>query len=381
MYVPCRQLIVLAAWLGIAGHLLAAENEQKQENTQAARPPGLMTKVFAISDLLIAQSESRESPESPLPQEILRKKSPRSTGTKRTDESELVAEQLIRVITRTLVPQSWSTQGGPGTIEFLPLTGSLVVRQGPGVLEQIGEFLDIQRRLASRQILLDVTCIELSPIVLERFDEDLAASFGSAAPAPRTKILNAEKATRFIDFLQGDRRCLMVQAGRSAVADGKQVSFACVDRPDGWENILSSTCPEGEKPPTDNSSSPVPAIRRCLSLQVRAASTPNESATWLEYDLMHGWLLPSKTKGTDSIDRCLPLPEKQRVNGKCHLEKGRTLILGLGVTSRETVAEETSVPVLSDIPVIGSLFRSRIFREEPRLLLVLITPQIPTGEE
>jgi hypothetical protein len=49
---------------------------------------------------------------------------------------------LIRLITSTIEPDSWSDVGGKGTIQFFPLGHALVVgQQTPDIQEQIVDLL------------------------------------------------------------------------------------------------------------------------------------------------------------------------------------------------------------------------------------------------
>ena len=58
------------------------------------------------------------------------------------------ANSLIRVITKTIEPGSWSELGGSGSIEYLPATGSLVVRQTAEIQKQVQALLDDLRKSA-----------------------------------------------------------------------------------------------------------------------------------------------------------------------------------------------------------------------------------------
>jgi RNA polymerase sigma factor (sigma-70 family) len=57
-------------------------------------------------------------------------------------------EALIRLITRTIRPRTWAEMGGPGTIEYFPMTTSLVVAQSPDVHKEIRALLADLLRLA-----------------------------------------------------------------------------------------------------------------------------------------------------------------------------------------------------------------------------------------
>jgi hypothetical protein len=53
---------------------------------------------------------------------------------------------LIKVITSTIEPNTWSKRGGLGTIDYFPLGKALVVHQTPDIHEKIGDFLAFLRR-------------------------------------------------------------------------------------------------------------------------------------------------------------------------------------------------------------------------------------------
>jgi RNA polymerase sigma factor (sigma-70 family) len=60
---------------------------------------------------------------------------------------EAKADALIRVITRTVSPESWADVGGPGCIEYFPEGRSLVVVQTPDVQEEVASLLEDLRKL------------------------------------------------------------------------------------------------------------------------------------------------------------------------------------------------------------------------------------------
>jgi type IV pilus assembly protein PilQ len=61
--------------------------------------------------------------------------------------------------------------------------------------------------------------------------------------------------------------------------------------------------------------------------------------------------------------------------GALRVRDGQTLIM-TGVISEFDRAEVTKWPVLGDIPLIGSLFRSGGTRREKRELVIMVTPRI-----
>jgi type II secretory pathway component GspD/PulD (secretin) len=81
-------------------------------------------------------------------------------------------DMLIKLITSTIKPESWSDMGGPGTIRFWPLGMSLVINQTPDIQEQVAELLAALRRLQDVQVAVEVRFISLSEAFYERIGLD-----------------------------------------------------------------------------------------------------------------------------------------------------------------------------------------------------------------
>ena len=81
-------------------------------------------------------------------------------------------DALIRIITSTIEPQSWSSVGGAGTIEYHPLTMSLVVNQTPNIQEQVADLLNNLRRLLDQEVALEIKLISIAEDFYERIGLD-----------------------------------------------------------------------------------------------------------------------------------------------------------------------------------------------------------------
>jgi type II secretory pathway component GspD/PulD (secretin) len=77
-------------------------------------------------------------------------------------------QKLINLITGTINPKSWTEQGGPGTIDFHPLTMSLVINQTPDVQGEIADLLQSLRRLQEQEVSVEVRFISISEDFYER---------------------------------------------------------------------------------------------------------------------------------------------------------------------------------------------------------------------
>ena len=91
--------------------------------------PKLVTKAYQIQDFV--EKKAASSPVNG------------PAGVNQVDQPE---ERLIRLIVQTISPPSWASTGGAGTIEYFPLSKSLVVNQTQDVQEEIYDLLMSLRR-------------------------------------------------------------------------------------------------------------------------------------------------------------------------------------------------------------------------------------------
>lgn len=70
----------------------------------------------------------------------------------------------------------------------------------------------------------------------------------------------------------------------------------------------------------------------------------------------------------------------RNLSTRISIEDGKTIVVG-GLISNNRTEEETKVPVLGDIPVLGWLFKRKSVSYEKRNLLVFITPHIVTDPD
>src|SRR5262249_1621219 len=93
-----------------------------------------------------------------------------SNGTQVTKRGagNTTEEQLIKLITNTIQPRTWSDMGGPGSIDYFPLTMSLVINQTPDIQEQIQDLLAALRRLQDQEVSVEVRFITVSEDFFER---------------------------------------------------------------------------------------------------------------------------------------------------------------------------------------------------------------------
>jgi len=62
------------------------------------------------------------------------------------------------------------------------------------------------------------------------------------------------------------------------------------------------------------------------------------------------------------------------------LKDGETLVIG-GLIREEEITSMSKVPLLSELPVLGELFKRRSKSSRPSEVLIFVTPHIVKGEE
>jgi type IV pilus assembly protein PilQ len=79
--------------------------------------------------------------------------------------------------------------------------------------------------------------------------------------------------------------------------------------------------------------------------------------------------------GAGAVNEIRPLRQRSVTSGLIRLRDGQTLILS-GIISEAEVTQVSKVPILGDLPIIGSLFRSSSTDTTRNEVIVLLTPQI-----
>ena len=111
-----------------------------------------------------------------------------------------------------------------------------------------------------------------------------------------------------------------------------------------------------------------------LSLKVTPSITPDNR---LILDLV----IKQDSRSEDFVfgenNSQVPIILKNEISTQALVDNGKTIVLG-GVFRESELEQETKVPLLGDIPVLGRLFKRTIVGNEKNELLIFITPRILT---
>lgn len=131
--------------------------------------------------------------------------------------STTTEDQLIKLITSTIQPRSWSEMGGPGTIEYFPMTMSLVINQTPDIQEQIQDLLSSLRRLQDQEVSVEVRFISVSEDFFERvgvnFNMNVLTNNARYEPALQTSAFTFDSSQFINAFRPGRFLAGMTPAG------------------------------------------------------------------------------------------------------------------------------------------------------------------------
>jgi hypothetical protein len=144
-------------------------------------------------------------------------------------------DQLMRLISNTIAPDTWTNNGGPGTLQYFPLGMALVINQYQDVHEQIQELLCALRRLQDTEIAVEIRVARLSDLVLAKIHSQQPAASGDWN---RGLVLDESQMRALLATVQASRRSSILQAPKITLFNGQtgaldftqNQAFVSVDR-------------------------------------------------------------------------------------------------------------------------------------------------------
>src|SRR5262249_16667517 len=134
-------------------------------------------------------------------------------------------QKLIKLLTSTVQPRTWSEVGGPATIDYFPLTMSLVVNQTPGVHEQIQELLTALRRLQDVEVTVELRFFTVS----QPMSQQLMAS-APQQTTPGVAVLDDTQLRVLLETVQADRGARIMQAPKVTMFNGQRASVDLTEK-------------------------------------------------------------------------------------------------------------------------------------------------------
>ncbi len=351
----------------------------------ADAPTGkLLTRTYPVADLVV-----------PLPNE---KKCERNPGEKTPLE-----QQLISLIVRTIQTNTWNVCGGPGNIEYYPLTMSLVVSQTADVHEEIDGLLTALRRQLDTEVALEVRLISVSDDSFERIGIDFNrpghANDGSkvegkspedVSGSPAMKFLTDIQVHQLLEALQGDRRTNIMQCPKMTLFNGQAATLQVTEQQCfvtavdpvafGGQVALVPKCEPTTTGLRMTAQPVISADRHFVRLYLKLDQTDLAFPVPVVPVAAPPAVAPSKTPPATSFVQ-QPKFTRFTMEKTATLPDGGTIVFA-GLKKLVEHRTETCPPVLSKVPYVNRLFKSgTVSTTEGQKVLVMVTPRIIVNQQ
>jgi type II secretory pathway component GspD/PulD (secretin) len=355
--------------------------------------------TYAVADLVIPIDNS------PRCVVIGNKAQPDDAPPPAAKPAETQEAKLIQMITETVKPQSWSVHGGPGTIEYFPLTMSLVISQTPDVQEQVADMLAALRRLQDQEVAFEVRFVSMAEDFFERIGVDFDAGpkgerchvEGPPSPASVVKdgpvILNDDQLKKLMEAAQGDVRTNVMQAPKITVLNGQKSTMRVMDE-QMFVTGLDVRVKDGQAvyvPKTEAVGSGVEVSLQPTIAADRRSVRVSLQAVLKSVDAVVPQVpvsVPVQPKGGDGqakpkmFTQYIQQPKCQTLNvdTTATVPDGGTVLIG-GLKRVTEGRCEYGPPELSKIPYVNRLFKNVGYQRSAENVFILVTPRVIVQRE
>ncbi|HEY7153887.1 MAG TPA: hypothetical protein VH575_07990 [Gemmataceae bacterium] len=354
MSVRCQIVCLLSAVLLSASVGRAGESRLKQQ-------------VYAVSDLVVPAEGAAPA--------------------------TMPEDRLIKLITDTIAPRSWSEKGGRGTIDYYPTTMSLVVNQTPDVQDQIGDLLAALRRLLDTEVSVEVKFVDVAAKVFEDLQrDDILSKQGKKTHARgNVAFLDDAEVLRLMDEVQSDVRSNVMQAPKLTTFSGQTAKINCIDEQGFVTGLEIVHCDDHIEYRPQKETVPL-GVRA----ELRSVISADRRFVRVHLDMKQSNLatpetpeFPIKTPALDNKGGMVthyiqqPRINKWSVKRALAIPDGHTAVLTgfKGSMYQVEGRNKYGPPILSKIPILGDLFCTTAYGYETHHLLVLVTPRIHVKAE
>ena len=302
------------------------------------------------------------------------------------------ASDIAAGLVGTGTPGATKILSARGSVIFEARTNQLFVTDIPSKLEQI-QALILKLDIPVKQVLIEARIVEAAdsfgkslgvrlggrPVPAARNVEIGSSYIGSAGGTTSGDFLNLPAvgqngfpaATLAISLFNSSLTRLLNLEISAAESDGrgKIVSSPRIVTADQVKAIIEQGTELPYQQATSSGATSIAFRKANLKLEVTPQITPE------------GNIILNVEVNKDSVGRSTAngfAIDTKRVQTQVLVENGGTVVLG-GIYEQADRDDETKVPVLGDIPVLGSLFKQKTRTATKSELLVFITPKVLTN--
>lgn len=289
-----------------------------------------------------------------------------STAVMKIDNS--TADELVKTVTPLLSER--------GKVQTDKRTNNLIVRDVPANIEKIEKLItDLDK--PTRQIRISAQMIEVSTTALQELGIDWTLKTSRTVSAKEKYETTSDQTLNGVTKPAGTFTFLTVQDGwnlaskiSALVADGKGkiVAHPEITTVDNKEARIQM----GQKIPIkqfDQSGNVVITFEEVGSLLKVTPHITSENRILMQ-------LKPERSSYDYDPNGVVIKTSNAETN--VVVENGQTAVIG-GLTTQDVLSSRSGIPVLKDIPFLGSLFSYTQKKVESRDLIIFVTPTIVEG--
>ncbi len=294
---------------------------------------------------------------------------------------------LVKLITHMIAVETWQVNGGCGTIDYFPLVMTLVVNQTPEVHRQIEALLKTLRSKQEAEVSCEVQLVSLEA----GFGQRVFREFGIPTKSgTEVTFFSHEQLRKFYEASQGNQETNVLQAPKITMRNGQEamlrvcnMQFFVTSIDVGWDGEQVRAIPKNTGIETGVVLSLQPLIAadgHSVRLHFQAKLTSLESQkvglspVMTQIEPVHEsgekaepvtftQFIQTPKVVTISADKVLTIPE------------GHTAVLS-GWKNKHEVTKKWALPLLSDLPYLGSLYRYEWQEPVWERVLFLVTPRV-----
>jgi type II secretory pathway component GspD/PulD (secretin) len=395
----CQLPLALALLAGIASPVLA-ECPATAKAVHSTAPDQLLTKTYCVADLVIPVEDcTGQTSAASLAQTA-------PTAGKLPAPAKTQEDKLIHLLTTTLGPKTWSTLGGPGMVEYFPLTYALVITQTANMHEQIADLLAALRRMQGVCVSIEVRFISvptdfwewmaMQRLAIEAKDLNPPPAHCAGKQPVKVAFLDDKQLHKLLEAAQGDQRTNVMQAPKLTAFNGQQLRLNVTDVKHfvtgmdvRWDGERVHYEPKSQAIPLGVSLFVKPVVsadRRFVRLDLRGELTNLESSAVPVCPVVPT-LTPAVESGqqgrpatsTPSIQ--MPAVSRLSVDQTLTIPAGGTALL-MGWRRQSENRNEYGPPVVvSKIPYARRIFKNVSYGRAAEDVLLAVTPRIIIQEE
>jgi MSHA type pilus biogenesis protein MshL len=301
-------------------------------------------------------------------------------GTEKSNAYDMIEDMIKRVIT------------GGGKYSLNRMSGTLYVKDTPAAIRSIAELVAHFKTMLSRQILIEAQIIEVSLADEHKYGIDWSVVRNSVANIDSLTQSRWSSNTGFVlNHEEGEYSLSTAIDALKTFGKAKVISNPTIRSKHGKPAMISVGTSYTYKKSVKSETSNTPAENRettevevstvfdGLILGVIPFIEENGNISLLinpiKSDVDRASLEPEEIANNSADSISLPEVSIKEISTTISLKNHDVVILG-GLIDKRISTVEKSVPVISDIPVLGYLFKNDLKVEDTRELVIILTVSI-----